>query len=319
MVHGNHLGSMFCHLVPRRSGVVLVGFLYVLCGLFGCGYLALMYVRSAAKAASHKPTCFNGGCSELTYEVMTCEHTAGVTLLANQVLYVCGGLIFGFLAIRGVGDRFPPDLYAFSTFSILMAFVSAVSLAADIVFSQLCGRAPGMWLTFVEIIVPSKFELLGRLGYHPEHTSLRDLELVMGFDVQSVMITACIIAIGIHFYFAYHTIVLAQLCRDGPAMLGPAYGVTISADSVREWQHMVHDLVEAAKDSDIHGQFDSNPISNLRVADHWVPVADRNSSVHYHMVSDRMAGTEVEPLLVNEHLNHYGSTEHGDHYGSLMK
>lgn len=312
------MGTM-CFVIPRRMGVFLVALVYLLTASLGLIYVWFQLIRHTVHNR-HVPNCQLGECSSQVYDLFTCPHTAGLSMNVQMVLTVAGGFVFGTLALRGLHDDNADDLVAFSRFQYLSLTAGLCCLAVDLVFVDLCDKAPALWLTGLALLQPEKFAVLHRMGYEPSATAVEDIGLAMGVDVVRFGVTAYVVVLLAFLFVAYHAGELARLCAYGPAGLGPLYGVEIDQETTREFQHAVHALMENAKGFARGENTESVPFAQLKPSwleagdgldagryGKFLPLAETPNDVFdYASVHGARAGTERVPLVY--HDRSYGAT-----------
>jgi len=154
------------------------------------------------------------------------------------------------------------------------------------------------------------------MGYPLQNTPIWEMSAVFGFDVKKWCVVAWVVVVLVYFYIGKNAYELAKVCEGGPVGMGPQYGLVIDTDLAREWQHIVHDLIEAGKeiahghDDDPHhfGQLKGSRLEGTASGKlpPWLPIAPDLDSVRYHEVSARQAGCERTALQV-----------HGPSYGAM--
>jgi len=260
----NHLGSI-CGIIPRRVGVIASA---ILCMLIGFGVMAHTVFKTIQVMLAYKPALVGceanpegPGCS-MVYDWLTCEHTAGYTHTAQHWTTMVIFPIMGYIGLRGVMGRDQLDIELFSWFYLFVGVLNVVTLAVDGYYTHVCGHLPDWPLSILYGLYPEKMNQLYRLGHNPALASPRDIEHVVGMDALTMVVLLTIFVIAYNLYMASQVATLAKVASGGPCGLGPMYGLEVSGDLSREFNHCVNDLMDSMKKGVEDGSHITLPITN---------------------------------------------------------
>uniref|UniRef100_A0A7S1F8S9 Uncharacterized protein n=1 Tax=Noctiluca scintillans TaxID=2966 RepID=A0A7S1F8S9_NOCSC len=148
-VHGYVL-----HCIPRRLFTFWVAFLLFLRGMVEIGYLLVVFATSYD---SHymRDNCFAHGGSRCAQN-LSCHGSMAVTYHVGSVVYIGGGLVFGFCGMLGTITNRPEPLLRFWWYLRFYVYFLTATILLDFLFLFGCDAYPqGMVFGAVNFPVPN--------------------------------------------------------------------------------------------------------------------------------------------------------------------